>query len=401
MMKKEIIIIISFLLILLVVGLCFKFFYKKNNNIPINNATTQTDIFENLITDISLLSENETLYAKITNDMINVRSEFKAGYENKIGEVYKDDIYLVKDIHKGETMFWYLIEDANKNEGYIASGNPDIYLETLIKDKDNEIELSKISNYTLNNSNNLNNKSIINKSNKSNNSNENTNNNQLTIEYNESKSVSTFNFFKNNPNALITVKLGDYIISPDKIIFTCMQNNNEVNCNSLDENKNYTLIVKITYKGDSKSINVSLKGNNTNNSSNNNQNDNSTNNSSNNSQNDNGTNNLSNSNQNDNSTNNNTNADTNKELRVYPNFGVSYRCTNNGCGNYILFEISVSGGTKPYKYSICAYKDSTKIQCSNTSSIYLTNKKGNYNFKYMVTDANNAKITDSKLYTYN
>lgn len=100
-------------------------FMNENNkaNIPLDE-----------IININQVTSGNIMYAKITNDFINLRSEPDTD-SDKIGKVIKNEEYEVVEVKVGNVYKWYKIKDKNNKEGYIA--NP--------KYQDKYIELFEIT----------------------------------------------------------------------------------------------------------------------------------------------------------------------------------------------------------------------------------------------------------------
>ena len=103
--------------------------------------------FNSIVTSINDIKSDETLYVKVKIDYINVRKTNVVTSENIIGTAIADDIYKVTAIKKGETFYWYYIEDKEGHKGCIPSGNDELFVETIILKKNVQISLSTITDY--------------------------------------------------------------------------------------------------------------------------------------------------------------------------------------------------------------------------------------------------------------
>ena len=377
----SIIIFCSIALVLLITIL-----FTKDDHIN-DVTTTKYSIFNSIVKSMSEIDDDEILYIKVATDYINLRKADNAQYENQIGKVLKDDIYLVNDISIGETMYWYFIEDNKGNKGYVASGNEELYIETIVKSKNDKMILSTFTDYKSKEK--VTEPSSGTKKEKTNQNNNISNNNEWDsdwdFKYNNDLSVSTFNYFYDDPeNILILTETKDgFLLSPSKISFECKNKNSKtVNCNSLNDEYDYTVTVKVEYKGKSKSKSYKLYGKNTPTTQTT----------------------TTKSLSNDISIGQTTNYSTSKnpttttitttkttstssKLSVSCNGGKSSTCINNRCGTYVFFEAKGNGGTNPYTYSIYIYgSDGNLITRQDNQKIYLNYKPGTYEIVCYVID---------------
>ena len=83
------------------------------------------------------------------------------------------------------------------------------------------------------------------------------------------------------------------------------------------------------------------------------------------------------------------------ELKANASVGISYACTDSGCGNYTFVSINASGGSGSYSYSYDVYKDGSYIGTYTSKDVYLPFATGNYVVEYRVTDSTGNSVTGS------
>lgn len=89
------------------------------------------------------------------------------------------------------------------------------------------------------------------------------------------------------------------------------------------------------------------------------------------------------------------------ELKADAKIGISYACTNSGCGIYSFISIDATGGSGSYNYSYDVYKDGSYIGTYTSKDIYLPFVAGNYIVEYRVTDSAGNSTTGSVNTTLN